>query len=99
MKIAIPTLSAASFAAAALLTLAGCAGGQGAAKPANPNEIVIGAAGPMSGDLAAFGEQIRRGAEAAVADLNGKGGVLGKPLRLAIGDDRCDPAKAVRAAN
>jgi branched-chain amino acid transport system substrate-binding protein len=62
------------------------------------NEIVIGVAGPMSGELAVFGEQISRGAEQAIADLNAQGGVLGKQLRLVEGDDQCDPRRAVRAA-
>ena len=84
----------------ALLCLAACAGGQGGgARPANPDEIVIGVAGPMSADLAAFGEQLRKGAEAAVADVNAKGGVLGKKLRLVVGDDQCDPRKAVKVAS
>jgi len=63
------------------------------------NEIVIGVAGPMTGDLAVFGEQLRRGAEQAVEDLNAGGGVLGKQVRLAIGDDQCDPPRAKRVAN
>src|SRR6185369_16373894 len=50
-------------------------------------DILIGVAGPMTGSNAAFGEQFRRGAEKAVADLNAKGGVLGQRLRLVIGDD------------
>ena len=81
------------------LLLSACAGsGAPASKhaPPSPNEIVIGVAGPMTGDLAAFGEQLRRGAEQAVADVNAKGGVLGKKLRLVIGDDQCDPKRAVR---
>lgn len=53
----------------------------------------------MTGDLAAFGEQLRRGAQQAVADLNAEGGVLGKQLRLVIGDDQCDPKRAVMVAN
>jgi branched-chain amino acid transport system substrate-binding protein len=82
------------------LLLAACAsGGGGATKPVPSNEIVIGVAGPMTGDLAAFGEQIRRGAQQAVADLNTGGGVLGKQVRLLIGDDQCDPKRAVRVAN
>jgi branched-chain amino acid transport system substrate-binding protein len=68
------------------------------APPGDPNEIAIAAAGPMTGDLAAFGEQLRRGAEAAVAAINDNGGVLGKKLRLVLGDDQCNPTKAVRAA-
>jgi branched-chain amino acid transport system substrate-binding protein len=62
-------------------------------------DILIGVAGPMTGSNAAFGEQFRRGAEKAVADLNAKGGVLGQRLRLLIGDDACDPKQAVSAAN
>src|SRR3954471_23184495 len=69
-----------------------------AAAPARA-DIVIGVAGPMTGSNAAFGEQFRRGAEKAVADLNAKGGVLGQRLRLLIGDDACDPKQAVSAAN
>lgn len=61
--------------------------------------IVIGAAGPMTGQYAAFGEQLKRGAEMAVADINAAGGVLGHPLQLEIGDDACDPKQAVAVAN
>src|SRR3954464_5347370 len=62
-------------------------------------DFLIAVAGPMTGSNAAFGEQFRRGAEKAVADLNAKGGVLGQRLRLLIGDDSCDPKQAVSAAN
>ena len=62
-------------------------------------DIVIGVAGPMSGSNAAFGEQFRRGAQKAVADLNAAGGVLGQKLVLTIGDDACDPKQAVSVAN
>jgi len=63
------------------------------------SQIVIATAGPMTGQYASFGEQMRRGAEMAVADLNAKGGVLGKKLVLKIGDDACDPKQAVAVAN
>ena len=63
------------------------------------NEIVIGAAGPMSGAYATFGEQFRQGAEKAVADINAAGGVLGRQLSLELGDDACDPRQAVSVAN
>jgi branched-chain amino acid transport system substrate-binding protein len=62
-------------------------------------DIVVGVAGPMSGSTAAFGEQFRRGAEKAVADINAAGGVLGQRLMLVIGDDACDPKQAVSVAN
>src|SRR6266446_8990784 len=62
-------------------------------------DITIGVAGPMTGSNAAFGEQFKRGAEKAVADINARGGVLGQRLRLVIGDDACDPKQAVSVAN
>ncbi|HEX5092134.1 MAG TPA: branched-chain amino acid ABC transporter substrate-binding protein [Burkholderiales bacterium] len=63
------------------------------------SQISIATAGPMTGQYASFGEQMRRGAEMAVADINAKGGVLGKKLVLKIGDDACDPKQAVAVAN
>jgi branched-chain amino acid transport system substrate-binding protein len=62
-------------------------------------EIVIASAGPMTGAYAAFGEQLRRGAEQAVKDINAAGGVNGEQLKLVIGDDACDPKQAVAVAN
>ena len=80
-------------AAAALAT----AFGAGVAKAAGT--IEIGVAGPMTGQYASFGEQLRRGAEMAVKDINAAGGVLGKKLKLEVGDDACDPKQAVAVAN
>src|SRR6201747_309606 len=54
----------------------------------------IAVAGPMTGGESAFGRQMKNGAEQAVADINAKGGVLGKKLALDIEDDACDPKQA-----
>jgi branched-chain amino acid transport system substrate-binding protein len=62
-------------------------------------DILISTAGPMTGQYASFGEQMRRGAEMAVADINAKGGVLGQQVKLTVGDDACDPKQAVAVAN
>jgi branched-chain amino acid transport system substrate-binding protein len=62
-------------------------------------DITIGVAGPITGQYASFGEQLKRGAEKAVADLNAAGGVNGEKLVLEIGDDACDPKQAVAVAN
>jgi branched-chain amino acid transport system substrate-binding protein len=62
-------------------------------------EITIGVAGPMTGQYATFGQQMKAGAEMAVADINADGGVLGEQLVLEIGDDACDPKQAVAVAN
>ncbi len=76
--------------AAALLTMsAGMAAAQ----------TLIATAGPMTGQYAAFGEQMKKGAEAAIRDINAAGGTLGQELVLEIGDDACDPKQAVAVAN
>jgi branched-chain amino acid transport system substrate-binding protein len=62
-------------------------------------DITIAVAGPMTGQYASFGEQMRRGAVMAVKDINAAGGVLGQKLKLEIGDDACDPKQAVAIAN
>src|SRR6202795_2906900 len=57
-------------------------------------DITIAVAGPMTGGESAFGRQMKNGADQAVADLNAAGGVLGKKLKLEVGDDACDPKQA-----
>jgi branched-chain amino acid transport system substrate-binding protein len=54
----------------------------------------IGVAGPITGQYASFGQQLKNGAELAAGDINAAGGVLGKKLVLAVGDDACDPKQA-----
>ncbi len=58
-------------------------------------EILIAVAGPMTGQYVWTGEEQNQGAQAAVADINAKGGVLGQDVRLIVGDDACDPEQAV----
>jgi len=61
-------------------------------------EIVIAVVGPISGPLAAFGEQMQRGAEMAVKNINRTGGILGQKVVLQVGDDTCDTEDAVEVA-
>src|SRR5437762_3176018 len=70
-----------------------------AAGAANAQNMPIAVVGPITGSNAALGEEMRRGAKMAVADINAKGGVLGKKLNLVIRDDAGDPRQAVAAAN
>ena len=58
------------------------------------DDTTVGVAGPMTGQYASFGTQLKNGADAAVADINAAGGVMGKKLKLEIGDDACDPKQA-----
>ena len=62
-------------------------------------QVKIGSAGPMTGQYAAFGEQLKRGAEMAVEEINATGGVNGNKVELIIGDDACDPKQATAVAN
>ena len=80
-----------SLVAAAAIT----AGSVTAAKA----DITIAVVGPITGQYASFGEQMKRGAELAIKDLNAKGGVNGQKLKLVVGDDACDPKQAVAVAN
>jgi branched-chain amino acid transport system substrate-binding protein len=66
---------------------------------AQAQDINVAVVGPITGQYAAFGEQMRRGAEMAVKDINAKGGVLGRKLKITVGDDACDPKQAVNVAN
>jgi branched-chain amino acid transport system substrate-binding protein len=62
-------------------------------------DIQVATVGPITGQYASFGEQMKRGAEMAVADINAAGGILGEQLVLNVGDDACDPKQAVAVAN
>lgn len=63
------------------------------------DEIRIGFAAPLTGQLAAVGEQLRLGTEQAAADLNARGGVLGRKVVVSVADDGGVPAQAVAVAN
>ena len=82
------------LAAAAMLAVSGTLVSAPAAA-----QIQIATVGPMTGEYATFGAQMKAGAEQAVADLNKAGGLLGQQLVLSIGDDACDPKQAVSVAN
>jgi branched-chain amino acid transport system substrate-binding protein len=81
----------AAFALAALS--AACGGGE------ESTTTPIAVVGPVTGQYASFGQQMKNGAELAVEDINAAGGVLGKKLDLDVGDDACDPKQAVAVAN
>jgi branched-chain amino acid transport system substrate-binding protein len=66
---------------------------------AHADDIKIGVAGPLTGPNAAFGAQLQRGAEQAIADINAAGGVNGSKLVLELGDDVSDPKQGVSIAN
>ena len=67
--------------------------------PGRGNPITIGVMLPLSGDLSNYGRDMLNAYELAVAEINERGGVLGRPLELFPADDRGDPMEAVSAAN
>jgi branched-chain amino acid transport system substrate-binding protein len=89
---AATSILALSFSAAALL-LAGC--------DSTPSVVKIGVAQPMSGPLAALGQDMHNGVRLAVDELN-KGGfkIKGKPVTLEViaVDDRADAATGKQVA-
>src|SRR6478609_3628200 len=62
-------------------------------------QVKLGVEGPITGPNAAFGAQLKNGAEQAVADLNAKGGILGNKISVSFGDDVSDPKQGVSVAN
>jgi branched-chain amino acid transport system substrate-binding protein len=62
-------------------------------------QLKLGVTGPFTGPNAAFGAQIKNGAEQAIADINAAGGVLGQKITVTIGDDVSDPKQGVSVAN
>ena len=73
--------------------MVGCGGGE------ESKTIPVAVVGPVTGQYASFGAQMKNGGELAVEDINAAGGVLGKTIDLDIGDDACDPKQAVAVAN
>ncbi len=87
-----------SLAAAIAFTLvvsmlAGCAPAAQA-----PAEIKIGTIGPLTGDYATYGENVRKGVEIAVEEVNAAGGIDGKQIKLISEDTKGSPDDAAKAA-
>ncbi len=74
--------------AAVLATTLSC-GSKGSQK-----EIVIGEYGSLTGGIATFGISTKNGSELAVEEVNEKGGVLGKQIKLLVEDDQSKPEEA-----
>ncbi len=83
----IPTFILACFTASLLFTVL----------PARA-DIVIGVAGPFSGQYQSFGTQMLNGVKAAVDAANATGGINGENLSIISADDQCDNRKAEDAA-
>jgi branched-chain amino acid transport system substrate-binding protein len=61
--------------------------------------IKIGQVTALTGDVAAYGEMEKEGADLAVAEINARGGINGHQLVIVREDDKGDPAQSVTAIN
>ena len=57
--------------------------------------LTIGCSAALSGPLAGFGTGLRQGAEAAIAQINARGGVHGRALQLHMVDDGYVPQRTI----
>ncbi|MFT4183906.1 MAG: branched-chain amino acid ABC transporter substrate-binding protein [Rhizobium sp.] len=62
-------------------------------------DITIGLIAPLTGPVAAYGDQVKNGAQTAVDEINKSGGILGQKVVLKLGDDAGDPKQGVSVAN
>ena len=80
------------FAALTLMTAAAVTlscGERGSGK-----EILVGEYGSLTGGIATFGISTKNASEMAFDEINKKGGVLGKQLKLLVEDDQSKPEEA-----
>jgi branched-chain amino acid transport system substrate-binding protein len=61
--------------------------------------IRIGVASPFTGDLAAYGDNIKAGVNLKLKEINDAGGINGKKVELVWGDDLCAPKDAGTVAS
>ena len=64
----------------------------GAAQAADP--VTIGVSGPLTGQYAQYGADWRRGFDLVIAEINGSGGIAGRPLAYRFEDSQSDRGKA-----
>ena len=60
--------------------------------------IVVGVSGPLTGQYAQYGADWKRGFELALAEVNGAGGIAGRPVEMDFQDSQSDPRQAVAIA-
>src|SRR5918998_2970930 len=61
--------------------------------------IKIGVISPLTGAWTVYGKAHFSGFELAVDEINQKGGVLGRPIEIVVGDSKTEPRIVVEQAN
>jgi branched-chain amino acid transport system substrate-binding protein len=88
-RIAAAALAAVGLTAAVLATIPAAAGDKGT--------IVIALEAPLTGSQASNGKDMLRGAQLAAMQVNARGGVLGRTIKIVGVDDKADPALGAQA--
>ena len=78
------------------LCFAGCAS---APKAEASSEIVVGMIGPYTGSTAVYGLAVKNGAQLYIDQVNAKGGINGKQVKVVAYDNKGDDGEAVNAFN
>ena len=71
----------------------------GAATDVAAENIRIGVASPFTGELAAYGDNIKAGVSLKLKEINDAGGINGRKIELVWGDDLCAPKEAGTVAS
>ena len=69
--------------------------GRGGSGLAAEKPILIGGSLPLTGTFSATGKWVERGYQFWSEEINGRGGLLGRPVKLQIYDDKSDAKEAV----
>ncbi len=88
-RVTITALSALALGAAVLAPMPASAGDAGT--------IVIALEAPLTGSQSANGQDMLRGAQLAAIEINARGGVLGRTVKIVGIDDKADPALGPQA--
>lgn len=78
--------------------LAAAAQAQTPPQGVTPNEVLLGTIADLSGPVAPYGRDVRNGLQMAIAEINARGGIHGRQLRLLVEDHGYDPKRSVLAA-
>jgi branched-chain amino acid transport system substrate-binding protein len=93
------TLAGAAAAVLSVSVLAACSssssGSQASGGGTSKSPITIGASLSLTGDFAADGQAFQKGYELWAKDVNAKGGIMGRQVKLTILNDTSSPDQAV----
>jgi branched-chain amino acid transport system substrate-binding protein len=85
-----------------MMLLTACGGTNGGADQGSGGEggtVTFGVSGPLTGDAASYGENLKRGIDLAVEEINKQGGIDGQQVELRYYDDKCDPTEGANVAS